>query len=115
MTTHSIFLTLPFVAGCAASTANVDTVGNPASDEAELTQTQPAPTPEVASGLTCEPKSNLCTEAEFASAGRGGTVVEGRWLDLAEGRGFLVMPAEIDIAFQQMSHRWEPNDDREPS
>jgi carboxymethylenebutenolidase len=92
MTTHRIFLTLLFVAGCAANTVNVDTARDPASDAAEPTQTQPASTPEVPSGLTCAPTSNLCSEAEFASAARGGTAVDGRWVDLAEGRGFLVMP-----------------------
>ena len=92
MTTHPIFLTLLFMAGCAASTASVDAASDPGLDTVEATQPQPAPTPQVASELTCEPKSNLCTEAEFASAGRGGMVVDGRWIDLAEGRGFLVMP-----------------------
>jgi carboxymethylenebutenolidase len=92
VTAHRIFLTGLFVAGCASNTANVDTARGPASDAAEPAQTQPASTREVASGLTCEPTSGLCTEAEFASAARGGTAVDGRWVDLAEGRGFLVMP-----------------------
>lgn len=91
---HRIFLSLLFAAGCVARTANVDTVRDPASDAAKATLTQPADTPGVASELTCDPKSNLCSEAEFASAARGGAVVDGRWVDLAEGRGFLVTPTE---------------------
>jgi carboxymethylenebutenolidase len=92
MTTRRIFLAGLFVAGCAASTARVDTAIDPGPDAAEPTQTQPASTPEVASGLTCEARSNLCAEAEFASAAGEGAAVDGRWVDLAEGRGFLVMP-----------------------
>ncbi len=92
MTKHRIFLSLLFVAGCATSISNVERDGGSTPDAAEAMPTRTAPGSDVATELRCEPRSNLCAETEFASAARGGMAVNGRWVDLADGRGFLVTP-----------------------
>ncbi|GEM_PF-6067977 len=52
-----------------------------------------SPVLDSATGRSCAAASGLCTEHGFANAVRENSQIDGRWVKLEEGRGFLVLPA----------------------